>query len=148
MCAQLCGLGHAAMRGTVVVEDEPAFQAWLQAQPSFAATRAPSTPPGGEARTPVQRGQALALSLGCAACHSVDGRPGAGPGWKGLYGRTETLSDGSRVIADAAYLERSIREPQAQVVQGFAPIMPRAPVSDADLAALMAYIESLGDRPR
>jgi cytochrome c oxidase subunit 2 len=39
MCAQLCGLGHAAMRGFVVVEDEAAFQAWLARQPTFAQTQ-------------------------------------------------------------------------------------------------------------
>ena len=37
MCAQLCGIGHHLMRGVVVVEDEAAFQAWLAAQPRFAA---------------------------------------------------------------------------------------------------------------
>jgi cytochrome c oxidase subunit 2 len=148
LCAQLCGLGHAAMRGYVVVEDDAAFQAWLQRKPTFAAARAPTTPVTGGAETRVQRGQALSLSLGCAACHSVDGSPGAGPSWKGLYGRSESLSDGSRVIADAAYLERAIREPQAQVVHGFAPIMPKVPVSDEQLAELMAYIKSLGDQPR
>lgn len=148
LCAQLCGLGHAAMRGYVVVEDDAAFQAWLRERPTFAATRAPTTPLAGEAQTPVQRGQALALSAGCAACHSVDGSPGAGPSWKGLYGSRKVLSDGSHVIADAAYLERSIRDPQAQVVQGFAPIMPKLPLSEEQLTELMAYIKSLGDQPR
>ena len=44
MCAQLCGVGHPNMRGFVVVEDAAAFQAWLQAQPTFAATLAPAAP--------------------------------------------------------------------------------------------------------
>jgi len=42
MCAQLCGLGHPAMRGFVVVEDRAAFDAWLRKQPSFAKTVAPA----------------------------------------------------------------------------------------------------------
>src|SRR5688572_20554246 len=45
MCAQLCGLGHPNMRGTVIVEDEAAFQAWLKTQPTFATTMLP--PAGG-----------------------------------------------------------------------------------------------------
>lgn len=40
MCAQLCGVGHFNMRSHVVVEDEATFRAWLQAQPTFAMSRA------------------------------------------------------------------------------------------------------------
>ncbi len=36
LCAELCGQGHAFMRGNVVVEEEAAYQAWLQKQQSFA----------------------------------------------------------------------------------------------------------------
>ena len=36
LCFELCGTGHYAMRGTVVVEEESAYQAWLQEQPTFA----------------------------------------------------------------------------------------------------------------
>lgn len=43
MCAQLCGLGHPAMRGTVVVEDRAAFERWLAGQPRFADTQKPAS---------------------------------------------------------------------------------------------------------
>jgi len=36
LCFELCGIGHYAMRGTVVVEDESDYQAWLAEQPTFA----------------------------------------------------------------------------------------------------------------
>jgi cytochrome c oxidase subunit II len=36
LCAELCGVGHAQMRGAVVVADEPAYQAWLDKQNTFA----------------------------------------------------------------------------------------------------------------
>ncbi len=36
LCFELCGVGHYAMRGTVVVEEESAYRAWLQEQPTFA----------------------------------------------------------------------------------------------------------------
>ena len=36
LCAELCGLGHHAMRGTVVVDDKTAFNKWLQDQETFA----------------------------------------------------------------------------------------------------------------
>ena len=35
ICAELCGLGHFQMRGTVVVDDEAAYQTWLQQQQTF-----------------------------------------------------------------------------------------------------------------
>jgi cytochrome c oxidase subunit II len=36
LCAELCGVGHAFMRGKVVVEKESDHQAWLQGQQTFA----------------------------------------------------------------------------------------------------------------
>lgn len=36
LCAELCGLGHAIMRGRVVVQTEGEYQVWLQNQRSFA----------------------------------------------------------------------------------------------------------------
>jgi cytochrome c oxidase subunit 2 len=35
LCAGFCGVGHAQMRGSIVVEDEGAFRAWLSKQPTF-----------------------------------------------------------------------------------------------------------------
>lgn len=40
LCFELCGVGHYAMRGNVVVEEEGDFQAWLQEQPTFAQSLA------------------------------------------------------------------------------------------------------------
>ena len=90
------------------------------------------------------QGQALAQSRGCVACHSVDGSARVGPSWQGLYGKMRPLTDGSMVLADENYLRHSILEPQAQVVKGFPPIMPPARLSDDEVAALGAYIQSLG----
>lgn len=148
LCAQLCGVGHFNMRGIVVVEEATQFQAWLERQPTFAlAMASPSTPTSGAGSgTPsalVATGQSLAQSRGCTACHSVDGSSGVGPSWKGLYGKQETLVDGSVVLADEAYLKRSIRDPAAQVVKGYPPIMPKTEMGDDELAALLAYIESM-----
>jgi cytochrome c oxidase subunit 2 len=35
LCAELCGVGHHTMRGTVVVEKQAAFDAWLAEQVTF-----------------------------------------------------------------------------------------------------------------
>jgi cytochrome c oxidase subunit II len=39
ICAELCGVGHAFMRGTVAVVETPVYQAWLDQQQTFAAAR-------------------------------------------------------------------------------------------------------------
>jgi cytochrome c oxidase subunit 2 len=152
LCAQLCGVGHAGMRGYVVVEDAASFQKWLKAQPTFAQSMAPPAPvaaPGafiaaaaGDAL--VAQGKALAESKACVACHTVDGSPRVGPTWKGLFGKTETMENGATALVDEAYLKNFIRNPQARVVKGFAPMMPKIEMSDAELEALVAYIKSYG----
>lgn len=138
MCAQLCGVGHPNMRGTVIVEDEASFAAWLKTQPTFAATRVRAPPAGNAAAM----GQSLAQARGCVACHSVDGSLGAGPTWKGLFGKNEALADGSKVLVDEAFLKNEIRDPQARVVKGFAPIMPKAELPEEEVDALVAYIKA------
>lgn len=142
MCAQLCGVGHFNMRGTVAVVPREEFGRWLAAQPTFAATLA--APAAAAAGTLAEQGQALAASKGCTACHSVDGSPGVGPTWKGLFGKTETLADGSTLQVDEAALRTDIREPQARIVKGFPPVMPPVELSDAELDALVAYIRAQG----
>lgn len=140
MCAQLCGVGHPNMRGVVVVEDEAAFAQWLARQPTFEQTRARASDV--PASPLAARGQQVAQSKGCVACHSIDGSRGAGPTWKGLWGKTESYTDGSTVRVDEAVIAHEIREPQARVVQGYPPIMPRTDLSDDEVAALTAYIKS------
>jgi len=64
LCEELCGVGHFAMRSKVVVDTQADYDAWLDAQPTFAETQAR---PVGEAA----RGQA---TYGvCAACHGTQG---------------------------------------------------------------------------
>jgi cytochrome c oxidase subunit 2 len=40
LCFELCGIGHYAMRSLVVVEEESAYQEWLQEQSTFAQSLA------------------------------------------------------------------------------------------------------------
>jgi cytochrome c oxidase subunit 2 len=91
----------------------------------------------------VARGQALAAQ--CLGCHSVDGSTMVGPSWLGLYGRTETLADGSTVVVDEAYIHESIVDPNAKVVEGFpANTMPSySYLNEQQIADIIAYIKSL-----
>lgn len=84
-----------------------------------------------------------ARALGCTSCHSVDGSRSEGPTWEGLWGSEVTLTDGSTVVADEAYVRRAIVDPAAQVRQGFAASMPTLEVTDEQLDALVAAIRAL-----
>jgi cytochrome c oxidase subunit II len=93
------------------------------------------------------RGEALAASTGCLACHAIDGTTGTGPGWQGLAGSTVTLQDGGTVVADDAYLFNSIVDPEAQIVAGFEAVMPTTysdSLSQTEIDDLVEYIKSLG----
>lgn len=97
----------------------------------------------------VARGKSLFESDGCSGCHSLSGAAGAGPTFKGLAGSTVLLTTGQTVTADDAYLERSIAQPDAQVVKGFQQGLMAAAISSyglaakpADIQALVAFIKS------
>lgn len=46
LCAELCGVGHPQMRGTVVVDAEADYQAWLAGQSTFSQLQASAQPAG------------------------------------------------------------------------------------------------------
>jgi cytochrome c oxidase subunit II len=145
MCAQLCGVGHPDMRGFVVIEDEAAFVSWQQGLPSFARTLAPAAVTATAGANPlVETGRTLGQTKGCVACHTVDGGSGVGPTWKGLFGKTETLTDGSQVLVDETFVREFILNPQARHIKGYPPVMPKIELSEEELSALVAYIKSLG----
>jgi cytochrome c oxidase subunit II len=45
LCAELCGVGHPQMRGTVVVDDAEAYRDWLGQQQTFMQLLASAEPP-------------------------------------------------------------------------------------------------------
>ena len=103
---------------------------------------------GGSETEPVlsataEAGKQLAVNKGCASCHVFYGRDAAGPTWKGLYGSKVTLADDTVVVADEAYLTKSIKDPWSQKVKGYGTIMPRNKLTDAEVAQIVAYIKEL-----
>lgn len=91
----------------------------------------------------VERGRVAAAI--CLACHSTDGSQMVGPSWKGLYGKEETLEDGSTVTVDDAYIHESIVDPNKKIVKGFPPSMPPlgATLTDEQIKDITEYIKSL-----
>lgn len=133
-CAELCGRQHAYMESPVIVAPEAEFQAWVQEQ-----TALPTDP--------MERGQLWAKQFGCAGCHTIDGATGPGPTWKGLFGSTVRLADGTTAAADEVYLRESIVNPNAKIHEGFYPgLMPQTfaqTLKEEQIGDIIAYIESL-----
>lgn len=90
-------------------------------------------------------GEQLSRSKGCAGCHGQDFGGGAGPGWIGLAGSDVELVDGSVVVADTDYLTRAIADPSAELVAGYNLKMPANGLSDAEIADIVAFIETLDE---
>lgn len=127
VCHEYCGTGHQNMAGVINVTDE------MPSELVPGAALAQSSGPGAE----------HVKTYGCVACHTSDGTPGVGPTFKGLLGKTGELADGTRQVADEAYLSESVRNPNAKIVKGFAPSMPQLPVSEQHLAEIIEYLKTL-----
>jgi cytochrome c oxidase subunit 2 len=101
-------------------------------------TLAPTVPPSGAE---------VAQVVGCIACHSLDGSELVGPSWLGTAGSERPIEGGGSVLADRDYLRQSIIDPSAIIVAGFPDVMVKTfgdTLSDAEIDALIDYIESLG----
>lgn len=134
-CAELCGTSHAYMQKPVVISSQADFDAWYAEQLEISAELA---------ATPEGMGQLLVSQNGCSACHSIDGSPGIGPTWFGLFGSVVELAEGTTVIADEAFIIESISQPQAKIVKGFEnQLMVQYTFTEEELAALVAYIKTL-----
>ncbi|MCD6024804.1 MAG: Cytochrome c oxidase polypeptide [Fibrobacteria bacterium] len=136
LCTQYCGTNHSFMLSAVKVLEREEYDEWLKGAAEAA---------GGGGMTPAEFGATVYTKRGCNACHSPDGKPGIGPTWQGLWGKSRPLTNGSSVLADEAYIRQSILEPPTQVVAGFQPIMPpyKGIISDREIEAVIAYIQTL-----
>lgn len=133
-CTEYCGTDHSDMLSQVTVHEGNGYNQWLTEKAADL-----------ENMPPVELGELVSKQFGCGACHSLDGAPGVGPTFKGLWGKTETLTSGEQMEVDENYLRSSILEPQMHIVQGFAPIMPsfKGQISDKKIDGLIAYIKTL-----
>ncbi len=130
-CSQYCGTSHALMGGKVVVMEPGDYDQWAaQVQPGD---------------SPVAMGAQLFDQYGCVSCHGEQA-----PTLAGIYGRPQTMDDGSTVIADENYLRESIIDPRAKIVAGYSPIMPsfQGQLSEEQIFDLLAYIKSLASAQR
>ena len=131
-CAELCGRDHAKMLAAVKVLPHTGFDAWVAEQTAALSG------------DPVARGEKWAGDFGCRACHSIDGTPGVGPTWKGVFGHEVKLADRTTVTANRDYLFEAIRDPGVKIVEGFQNLMPpniAGDMTDEQIFDVIAYIE-------
>jgi len=128
-CDQYCGMGHADMKGWIVVMTPDDYERWLDGQMRVEAMSV--------------AGRRLFQQLGCEICHFSEGK-GPGPPLQGLFGSPVKLADGTTVNADPDYIRAAILTPRA--VAGYPAIMPtfQGQVNEEEILQLIAYIESLG----
>ena len=121
----------------------------ITAAPASAATAtqspAPTVTPRPEpTRTPdAVNGEKVFLNNQCAVCHSTGTNRVTGPGLAGVLERAATRVEG---MSAAEYIEQSIRDPGAFVVDGFPNSMPEGFgvfIPESDIQDLIAYLKTL-----
>ncbi|AKU90246.1 cytochrome c oxidase subunit II [Vulgatibacter incomptus] len=168
LCAEYCGLNHSRMWGDVVVLDPERYDEWLEGIDTENLVNFPEDDPrrtiadqdhpgvnpsptgvvlSSMPKSLADRGRLVAERRGCLSCHTLDGQQHIAPTWRGLWGSTVILSDGSQVVADEAYLTESMMDPMAKVVAGFLPVMPtyQGLLEPAEVAALLELMRSIRD---
>jgi len=130
ICHEFCGTGHDSMATTLRVVDAAAY-------------RAQPPPPPSASATPADPRYQLLVKYDCLTCHSLTETADIGPGFKGLYGSTRKLANGSTVIANDAYLRESILDPDDQVVAGFDDVMPVPELTDKEVNDIIDYLKTL-----
>jgi cytochrome c oxidase subunit 2 len=134
LCEELCGVGHFAMRGRMVVDEPADFDAWLASQPTFAETQDQLS---GNA-------QAGAGSYAiCSTCHGTRGEGNValnGPKLAGqeswyLRRQIKAFKDGTR----GAHQDDEFGRQMAPMVATLA--------NDEAIENVIAYIGTLPDVP-
>jgi cytochrome c oxidase subunit 2 len=129
LCGAACN-GHPEMATTLTVLDAQAWDDFTD---------------DGSKLPAAEYGAKLYVKSMCKTCHSLDGTPGTAPSFKGIFGKRETLADGSTVLVDEAYVKESILTPSAKVVKGFQPVMPpfAGQLNDKQIEALVAFVKTV-----
>jgi cytochrome c oxidase subunit II len=137
VCAEYCGKDHSIMASKVVVEPAEAFPAWLEkADPikqlsdeEFAAYQADSDAfiaankeKYPRLQKPADMGRKIYTQI-CISCHTLDGTRSTGPSFQGVWGRHEKTNAGD-VIVNEEYVQESLWEPNAKIVDTYTPGMP------------------------
>jgi len=127
-CAEFCGVEHAWMRIRVVAEPADEFARWLAAQAAPAAAAATD-------------GERVFMANTCVSCHAIRGTPATGRAGPDLTHVGARATIGAGVLPQGvADLRDWLADPQRYKPGS---LMPRVPLSGADLDAVAAYLAAL-----
>ncbi len=130
-CAELCGPSHANMRLEVIAKDQADFDAWAANQ-----TQNPAPATGDAAK-----GEQLFLGGACIGCHMINGTAANGKVGPNLtHVASRAYIAGGTLPNTAGNLKRWLANPP-----GIKPgsLMPNLNLSETDIDALTAYMQSL-----
>jgi cytochrome c oxidase subunit 2 len=134
-CSEYCGDNHSNMKTIVVVHET-------------AAERKAATNYDWKGNAPRDNGERL-FKMQCAGCHNPTTEKKTGPGLAGIWGKDESLDNGSTVKVDDNYFRESLLVPNAKIVAGFArPSQMQnftGKLTDEQILWLRIYIKSLSD---
>lgn len=131
LCEEHCGLGHFVMRGSVVVEDEDSYNAWLDSQMTYAQINA-------QAAGNAQAGQALYAV--CTACHGANGE-----GNQALNAPSLTGLEPWYIRRQINYYKTGVRGTADDPIGMTMTPMANVLVDDAAINNVAAYIDTLPD---
>ena len=130
ICTELCGLGHAVMRTSAVVQTPADFTAWVTQ-----ARNEANGPPG-------QAGKTVFANNGCASCHTLQAANASGKVGPDLDKLPAYATQAGKPLED--FIKQSIVDPNAYVQPGFPKnVMPSFQTLPAD--QLNALVQFLAD---
>lgn len=142
VCAELCGLGHAAMRQNAHVVSKDEFEQWLSKKASGAAA------PAGGGGTAAGGGAApdgktiFTTEANCASCHTLKDAGATGTVGPNLDEVVPALSKPE--------IQQSIEDPNAKITDGFSPdIMPgnfKETLGDNGVKAVVDYLKEVAGK--
>ena len=134
LCEELCGIGHFIMRGSVVIDTQEDYDAWIASQPTFAETQAMAAPDlaAGQAQYAV-----------CASCHGAGGEGNQALNAPKLSGLQDWY-----IERQLNHFKTGVRGQTEGDLYGASMVgMANMLVDDAAVRNMSAYIASLPDVP-
>lgn len=131
-CAEYCGDRHSGMLAKVHVVPREKYEEWLSSEPY-------------KGLSSIEIGQKVYAGR-CVACHTLTDAKNVGPGFKGIFGRTEHIEGGADVVVDENYIRESVLNPNAKIVAGYPKgVMPTfaGQLSEEELMGLIDYLKTL-----
>jgi cytochrome c oxidase subunit 2 len=152
-CAEYCGKDHSQMLARVIVyPTEAEFEAAL----AECADWAKNTADADLAEAAFKR-----IYPRCVSCHSLDGKDGTGPTWRGLWAKLEkgqeVFTDGSSLADHMGpgkqygtpedYIRDSIINPARHIVARFTNAMPtfKGQLKEREIDAITEFIKHLDE---